>query len=249
MGRLEENVALVTGAGGGIGSATARLFAEHGAGVVLADVDEEIGRRVAEEISGGGGRALFQPLDVTDPDAWRTAVGLAEQRFGRLDVLVNNAGIAGGPGLEDTTLEAWERMIAVNQTGVFLGMKHAVPALRRAGGGSIVNISSISGLVGLPGSPTAYTATKGAVRLLTKSAAIDLAADGIRVNSVHPGRIQTAMTASQDAARIDFYRQNTPLGRSGTPEEVAYGVLYLASDEASFVTGSELVIDGGFTAR
>jgi NAD(P)-dependent dehydrogenase (short-subunit alcohol dehydrogenase family) len=242
-GRLEGRVALITGASRGMGAAEARLFAAEGARVLLADILDADGECLAAEIG-----AAYQHLDVTREDDWRAAVETAERRFGRLDVLVNNAGISGAGGAYDTTLADWSRMIAVNQTGVFLGVHHAAPALRRAGGGSIVNVSSVAGLVGIPGASLAYAASKGAVRLLSKSAALDLAADRIRVNSVHPGWIATAMTA-QTGERARFLAEHTPLGRSADPLEVAYGVLFLACEESSFVTGSELVIDGGWTAR
>ena len=190
-------------------------------------------------------------LDVTSEADWQRAVADAVSRFGKLDVLVNNAGI-GGPGrVEDTTLEAWTQVMTVNATGVFLGSKAAIPALRAAGGGSIVNISSQLGLVGMENSSPQYQASKGAVRLLTKLTALQYAKDRIRVNSVHPGPILTPMTEAR-RADPEHYRlmvSRIPLGRYGEPLEVAYGVLYLASDESSFVTGSELVIDGGWTAQ
>ena len=191
-------------------------------------------------------------LDVTQEADWQAAVELAEREFGRLDILVNNAGIADLSGVEETSQEVWDRVLSVNQTGVWLGMKTAIPAMRRAGGGSIINISSILGLVGSGGS-AAYGATKGAVRLLTKTGALQYASENIRVNSIHPGVILTPMLeellpqTAREALQADS--GFTPLGRIGTPEDIAYGVLYLASDESSFVTGSELVIDGGATAR
>ena len=247
-GRLSGKVVLISGAARGMGESEARLFAREGAQVVLGDILADQGRATAENIAQQGGTATFVPLDVTHEQDWQRAVETAEQTYGRLDILVNNAGIVRMAPLDETSLEAWNEVIGVNQTGVFLGMKHAVPAMRRAGGGSIVNISSIAGLIGLPNIP-AYQASKGAVRLLTKNAAVQYATDKIRVNSVHPGRIETPMTAPLAPERREMLLRLTPLGRDGTAEEVAYGVLYLASDESSYVTGTELVIDGGYTAR
>ena len=247
-GRLAGKVALISGAARGMGESEARLFAREGAQVVLGDILEDQGRAAVEGIAQQGGSATFVPLDVTHEQDWQRAVETAEQTYARLDILVNNAGIVRMAPLDETSLEAWNEVIGVNQTGVFLGMKHAVPALRRVGGGSIVNISSIAGLIGLPNIP-AYQASKGAVRLLTKNAAVQYATDKIRVNSVHPGRIETPMTAPLAPERREMLLRLTPLGRDGTAEEVAYGVLYLASDESSYVTGAELVIDGGYTAR
>lgn len=247
-GRLSGKVALISGAARGMGESEARLFAREGAQVVLGDILEDQGRAAVENITQQGGSVTFVPLDVTREQDWQRAVETVEQTYGRLDILVNNAGIVRMAPLDETSLEAWNEVIGVNQTGVFLGMKHAVPAMRRAGGGSIVNISSIAGLIGLPNIP-AYQASKGAVRLLTKNAAVQYATDKIRVNSVHPGRIETPMTAPLAPERREMLLRLTPLGRDGTAEEVAYGVLYLASDESSYVTGTELVIDGGYTAR
>jgi NAD(P)-dependent dehydrogenase (short-subunit alcohol dehydrogenase family) len=244
-GRLEGKVALISGAARGMGECEARLFVREGARVVLGDVLEEQGQRVAKEL---GAAATFVRLDVTVESDWQKAVATAEQTYGKLHILVNNAGIVRMAPLDETSLEMWNEVIAVNQTGVFLGMKQAIPAMRRAGGGSIINISSVAGLVGLSNIP-AYQASKGAVRLLTKNAAVQYAKEKIRVNSVHPGRIETPMTTQLDPTRREMVLSMTPLGRDGKPEEVAYGVLYLASDESSFVTGAELVIDGGFTAR
>ncbi len=247
-GRLSGKVALISGAARGMGESEARLFAREGAQVVLGDILEDQGRAAVESIAQQGGTATFVPLDVTRERDWQRAVETVEQAYGRLDILVNNAGIVRMAPLDETSLETWNEVIDVNQTGVFLGMKHAVPAMRRAGGGSIVNISSIAGLIGLPNIP-AYQASKGAVRILTKNAAVQYAPDKIRVNSVHPGRIETPMTAPLAPERREMLLRLTPLGRDGTAEEVAYGVLYLASDESSYVTGAELVIDGGYTAR
>ena len=249
--RLEGKVALISGGARGMGAAEARLFAREGASVVIGDLLEEEGRRLEAQIGEAGGHALFLRLDVTSESDWTNAVAAAVSRFGKLDILVNNAGIGGGGGMvEETTVEAWDRVMDVNAKGVFLGTKAAIPEMRRAGGGSIVNISSVYGLVGSGGS-SAYHASKGAVRLLTKSTAIQYAGEGIRANSVHPGIIDTPMTAAilADPERNRRWLSGTPLGRRGEPDDVAYGVLFLASDESSFMTGSELVIDGGWTAQ
>ena len=249
--RLEGKVALISGGARGMGAEAGRLFAKEGAKVVLGDVLETEGKTTVEEIRAAGGEATFVRLDVTSESDWATAVTEAERLYGKLNVLVNNAGIGGGNRIEDTTLADWERTMAVNSTGVFLGTRAVIPAMRRAGGGSIVNISSQLGLVGTDNSSPQYQASKGSVRLLTKATAIQYAKDGIRANSVHPGPIVTAMTerrrADPETYRLTVSR--IPLGRYGQPLEVALGVLYLASDEASFVTGSELVIDGGWTAQ
>jgi cyclopentanol dehydrogenase len=249
--RLSDKVALISGGARGMGAVEAQLFAREGAKVVLGDVLEIEGKKVEEQIRAAGGEATFVRLDVTSEGDWAQAVATAERLYGRLHVLVNNAGIGGGRRIEDTTLAEWERTMAVNSTGVFLGTRAAIPVMRRAGGGSIVNISSQLGLVGTDHSSPQYQASKGAVRLLTKATAIQYAKDGIRANSVHPGPIVTPMTEAR-RADPEVYRtmvSRIPLGRYGQPEEVALGVLYLASDESAFVTGSELVIDGGWTAQ
>jgi NAD(P)-dependent dehydrogenase (short-subunit alcohol dehydrogenase family) len=249
--RLAGKVALISGGARGMGAVEGRLFAREGARVVLGDVLDDEGRAVEAEIRAAGGSAVYVRLDVTREADWAAAVDTAIGHFGKLDVLVNNAGIGGGGRIEDTTLEAWHRTMEINATGVFLGTKAAIPAMRAAGGGSIVNISSQLGLVGLEVSSPQYQASKGAVRLLTKTTAVQYAKDKIRANSVHPGPIVTPMTEPGRAnpERYAFMVSRIPLGRYGEPDEVAYGVLYLASDESSFVTGSELVIDGGWTAQ
>ena len=249
--RLAGKVALISGGARGIGAATARLFAQEGARVVVGDVLELEGRALEAELTGRGGQAAFVPLDVTREGDWERAVAAAVSRFGKLDVLVNNAGIGGAGRVEDTPLEEWHRVMEVNATGVFLGTKAAIPALRRAGAGAIVNISSQLGLVGMDDSSPQYQASKGAVRLLTKHTALQYAKEGIRANSVHPGPIVTPMTEKRRADPAIRARMvsRIPLGRYGEAEEIAYGVLYLASDESRFVTGSELVIDGGWTAQ
>ena len=234
-----------------MGAVEAKLFAAEGAKVGFGDVLAEEGKQVEAEIAETGGEALFVELDVTSEAAWQSAISATVSRFGSLDILVNNAGI-GGPGLlEDTSVEHWDRTMEVNAKGVFLGTKAAIPEMRRAGGGSIVNISSQLGLVGVETSSAQYQASKGAVRLLTKSTAVQYAGEGIRANSVHPGPVATAMTETTraDPELYDLFVSRIPLGRYGRPEEIAYGVLYLASDESSYVTGSELVLDGGWTAQ
>ena len=251
MGRLGGKVAIVSGGARGQGATEAKMFAREGAKVVLGDVLDAEGKQVEAQINESGGTATYVHLDVTREDDWQSAVETAIDRYGKLDILVNNAGILISKGLEDTTVEDWDRIMGINAKGVFLGTKHAIPAMRRAGGGSIINISSTAGLVGSPNGSPSYTASKGAVRLLSKSTAIQYAKDGIRCNSVHPGPIDTEMIRHTltDPTRLEQRMQRLPLGRVGTPEDIAYGVLYLASDESSFVTGSELVIDGGTTAE
>ena len=249
--RLEGKVALISGGARGQGAAEAKLFAGEGAKVVFGDILDDLGKQVEAEIHEVGGEALYIHLDVTNAADWASAVEAAVSRYGRLDVLVNNAGITIRKNVEDTTEEDWDRIMAINAKGVFLGTKQAIPAMRESGGGSIVNISSTAGLVGSPYSGASYAATKGAVRLFTKATAIQYAKEGIRCNSVHPGLLETPMTQDMlaDAAHREERTQRIPLGRVGTAEDIAYGVLYLASDEASFVTGSELVIDGGAIAQ
>ena len=248
--RVAGKAALVSGAARGIGAATAKLLAQEGAAVVLGDVLETEGRQTAAGIVADGGQATFMPLDVTSAAKWQQVIADTVTAYGKLDVLVNNAGISGRAAVGETDVETWERVMEINGKGVFLGTKLAIPELRKAGGGSIINISSIYGIVGSETS-AAYHASKGAVRIFTKAAAIQYAADGIRVNSVHPGFVDSTMTAASHALpEVHNLRiSRTPLGRMGTPEDIAAGILYLASDESSFVTGSELVIDGGMTAR
>ena len=249
--RLEGKVAFISGGARGMGAAEAVLFAQEGAAVAIGDVLEDEGRRLVEQISETGGRAIFIPLDVTNESQWGDAIASTVREFGKLDVLVNNAGIGGQGRVEDTTVEDWDRVMAVNAKGVFLGTKAAIPEMRRAGGGSIINISSQLGLVGTEMSSPQYQASKGAVRIFTKSTAIQYANEGIRANSVHPGPINTPMTASRrgDQQIYEIMVSRIPLGRYGEPDDVAYGVLFLASDESSFMTGSELVIDGGWVAQ
>ncbi len=251
MGRLDGKVVLISGGARGQGAAEARLFAREGAKVVFGDLLDDDGQRVEAEIRAAGNDAIYVHLDVTNEDSWRAAVSTAEQTYGKLNVLINNAGILNRKKIEETTEDDLDLILAVNLKGVFLGTKHAIPAMRRTGGGSIINISSIAGLVGSPHGSPSYTATKGGVRLFTKSIAVQHAKDNIRCNSVHPGPIETPMIQESldDPEERAMRLQRTPLGRIGKVEDIAYGVLYLASDESSFVTGSELVIDGGATAQ
>ena len=251
MGRLDGKVALISGGARGQGTTETRLFVREGARVVFGDILDDEGKKIEAEIRAAGGDATYVHLNVTREEDCRAAVATAVDRYGKLDVLVNNAGILLRAKIEETTEEDWDRIMAVNAKGVFLGTKCALPAMRRAGGGSIVNISSTAGLVGSPGETAAYTATKGAVRLFTKATAIQHARDKIRCNSVHPGPIATDMIKDMLDNKSEWEQRlrRLPMGRVGTAEEVAYGVLYLASDEASYVTGRELVIDGGTTAE
>ena len=251
MDRLDGKVAIVSGGARGQGAAEARLFASEGASVVFGDILDEEGMKVEAEIREHGGEATYIHLDVRVAEDWRKAVELAESEYGKLNVLVNNAAITLGTlGIEDITVEQWDLMMDVNVKGVFLGTRQAIPAMRQAGGGSIINTSSTAGLVGI-GRTAAYTASKGAVRLFTKATAIQQAKDGIRCNSVHPGPVNTPfleeMLSNPEALAARLAA--VPLGRLAEPDDIAYGVLFLASDESSFMTGSELVIDGGTTAE
>jgi NAD(P)-dependent dehydrogenase (short-subunit alcohol dehydrogenase family) len=250
MGRLDGKVALISGGARGQGACEARMFCAEGAQVVFGDILDEQGKAVEQELKAAGADAAYVHLDVTQEADWQAAVATAERLYGKLNVLVNNAGILIRKGLEETTEEEWDRIMAVNVKGVFLGTKSAIPAMRRAGGGSIINISSVAGLVGSTTS-AAYTATKGAVRLFTKAIAIQHVRENIRANSVHPGPITTDMITEMlaDADEWALRLQRLPMGRAGAPEEIANGVIFLASDESSYMTGSELVIDGGTTAQ
>jgi NAD(P)-dependent dehydrogenase (short-subunit alcohol dehydrogenase family) len=251
-GRLNGKVALITGGASGIGAATARLYAKAGAKIAIADINDNLGRGLADDI----GDALYLHLDTTDEAEWRSVVARTLDRFGTLNVLVNAAGISGRisgtgatPKIEDQDLENWNTVMNVNSTGIFLGMKHVIGAMRAANGGSIINISSIYGIVGSPHN-VAYHASKGSVRLSTKAAALQYAAENIRVNSVHPGFVTSPMTQfMHDDPQLSGPRlAQTPLGRFGTPDDIANGCLFLASDESGWMTGAELVIDGGMTA-
>jgi NAD(P)-dependent dehydrogenase (short-subunit alcohol dehydrogenase family) len=256
MGRVQDKVALVTGAGQGIGRATALLLAREGAAVAVADVNAEAAEAVAGEIRAGGGRARAWRLDVSVEAEVAAVMAEIDREFGRLDILVNNAGISGANGTAEEITEAeWDKVMNTNAKSVFLCTKHAVPRMRRAGGGSIVNLSSVYGIVGSR-NVAAYHASKGAIRIMSKTDALAFAEDRIRVNSVHPGFIWTPMLESgaqvpgvaPEAVHSAMAKLH-PLGTLGEPEDVAHGILYLASDEAKFVTGAELVIDGGYTAR
>ena len=266
--RLESKVALITGAASGMGAVEARLFAEEGAKVCITDVAEEEGRSVAANITKSGGDVFFSKLDITSEDNWASTVNEVVSRFGKLDVLVNNAAIDHVGTVEETTADDWDRVMEVNAKGAFLGTKAVIPFMRQAGGGSIINISSGAGLVGNRAS-TVYNASKAAVHILTKSTAIQYAREGIRANSVHPGPTNTKMLAIHDDRLdppgddepdaleetdrhygncfgiSDYELLNRPMGRAAVPEGIGYGVVYLASDESTFMTGAQLVIDGG----
>ncbi len=246
-GRLLNKVALVTGGASGIGAAHAQLFAGAGAKVLVCDLQEELGHTVAEEIRRNGGEAEFFRLDVACEDHWKAAVADAVRRYGTLTTLVNNAGAFSAGGVEVETDEGWARLVAVNQTGVWLGMKTAMPELLKSGNAAIVNIASIYGIIGSPGA-IAYHATKGAIRVMGKSAALEYARRGVRVNTVFPGVIKTPMLGDVPEEALRALEEAIPMGRRGSPEDIAYASLYLCSDEAKFVTGGEFVIDGGSTA-
>ena len=252
-GRVAGKTAIVTGGASGIGEAACVLLAEHGAGVIIADIDESKGKALEARIAESGGEAVFQRLDVTSEADWDRVVRYALDWRGGLDIVVNNAGMSGVQGrspVHETSVENWNTVFDVNSTGVFLGTRAAIEPMRDAGGGSIINVSSIYGIVGSRAS-VAYHASKGAARTFSKAAAVSYAPDGIRVNSVHPGFADTPMTLELHARPgVREERESlTPLGRLGTPEDIAWGILYLASDESSFMTGAELVIDGGMIAR
>ena len=263
MDRVKGKVAIVTGAAGDLGASAAMMLAKEGALPVITDVDEVKGGKVAEEVRREGGKVLFLRHDVTSEEDWVAVMEKTLSEFGKLDILVNNAGVVARSPIEDTPLEEWNKVLDVNLTGVFLGTKHGIRAMKGTGG-SIINISSVAGLVGMAADVSAYAASKGGVRLFTKSAAIQCSKAGhdyhIRVNSIHPGFILTSMLdkaikmeakeTGKSYEEVKSIREEwAPMGRLGTPVDVAYGVLFLASDESSFMTGAELVIDGGFTAR
>ena len=255
--RLDNKVALISGAAAalpgeltGFGGAAAQLFLREGAKVVITDLQDELGERSAAALREEGGDVQYLHLDVTSASQWTDAIEATLSAYGKLDILVNNAGISVAARVEDLSEAEWDAELSVHAKGVFLGTRAAIPAMRAGGGGSIINISSIMGIVGSPTSP-AYSAAKGAIRIFTKSTALQYARENIRVNSVHPGYADTPLTREVFAppeVREALQRQ-TPMRRLGTAEEIAWGIVYLASDESAFVTGSELVIDGGMTAR
>lgn len=243
MARLEGKVAIITGAAQGMGAAHARRFVSEGAKVVITDLNEEKGATLASEL---GENALFIKQNVTNADEWQAVVAKAEEAFGPVSVLVNNAGITMAKSILQTTEEEYRRIVDINQVSVFLGMKTVIPSMQKAGGGSIVNISSINGIVG---GAVGYTDTKFAVRGITKAAAMECSHYGIRVNSVHPGVIATPMVVQEDTkAAVEEFAKHIPLKRVAQPEEVTNIVLYLASDESSYSTGAEFIVDGGITA-
>jgi NAD(P)-dependent dehydrogenase (short-subunit alcohol dehydrogenase family) len=255
MGRVDGKVAIVTGGAVGIGRACCEVLAREGAKVAVTDVQTDAGRALADEIKAAGAEADFWELDTSNEDQVRDVFAQVKDRFGKIDVLVNNAGISGAnKPTHEITAEEWDHLMSINVSGVFYCTKHAVPYMKDAGGGSIINMSSIYGIVGAPDAPP-YHASKGAVRLMAKTDAMIYAADGIRVNSVHPGFIWTPMVENylRELGNVEEGRRQLdaahPIGHVGEPADIAYGVLYLASDESKFVTGSELVIDGGYTAR
>jgi NAD(P)-dependent dehydrogenase (short-subunit alcohol dehydrogenase family) len=247
--RLKNKVALISGAASGMGAATARLFAREGAkGVVVADILEKDGEAVVADIKKAGGEATFLSLDVTDEAQWKATVERTVATYGGLDVLVNNAGISGSAEQDLYDTAAWNRLMGINATGVFLGMKYGIRAMKR--GGSVINLSSISGITGQAYIHVGYNASKGAVRLITKAGAAQHGKDGIRVNSVHPGLMPPMRTSGRTADPVQREKtlKGVPLRRAGEVDEVAYAILFLASDESSYVTGAELVVDGGWTA-
>ena len=247
--RLKNKTALITGAASGMGESTARVFAREGAKLMLTDVLRKEGEAVAASVQAGGGEAAFLPHDVTQEVDWQKAVGATLERYGKLDIVVNNAGISGGlPDKLDVA--AFDRLMAVNARGTFLGMKYAIEHMQKSGGGAIVNVSSISGIVGQDFVHMGYNGAKGAIRTMTKSAAVQFGPAGIRVNSVHPGIMPPMRTSQTSADPVIRARvlEGVPLRRAGRIEEVAYAVLFLASDEASYITGAELVVDGGLIA-
>jgi len=254
VGRVQGKVALVTGAGMGLGRAASLLLASEGASVAVTDIDEASGQDTARMIADGGATSIFLQQDVSHEDDWPPVMQAVEQRFGRLDVMVNNAGIAIAKNIEETTIDDWKRTMAVNLDGVFLGCKHAISLMKRSGG-SIINLSSIDGIIG-EADLAAYCASKGGVRTLTKAVAVHCAEAryGIRCNSIHPGYIWTPQTEKYltDLGSVEVEKAKAtkrhPLGFLGEPSDVAYMVLYLASDESRFVTGAEMVVDGGYLA-
>jgi 2,5-dichloro-2,5-cyclohexadiene-1,4-diol dehydrogenase 2 len=245
--RLSGKIALISGAASGLGAAQAKLFASEGAKVVLGDVQAELGNTVATQIKNAGGQAIFTRLDVTDESSWKAAIKVAKETFGGLTTLVNNAGIFHPGGIEGESIEGWNKMIAVNQTGVFLGMKTAAATLLESGNAAIVNISSLFGIIG-SANAISYHASKGAVRVMSKAAALEYAKRGIRVNAIFPGQIQTPILGDITPEQDKAFKAMIPMGKVGEPIDIAYASLYLCSDEAKYVTGAELIVDGGWAA-
>jgi NAD(P)-dependent dehydrogenase (short-subunit alcohol dehydrogenase family) len=250
MGRLDNKVAIITGAAGGMGKADALLFVQEGAKVAITDLQEDKIKDVVAEIEALGGEAIGFKHNVASEEDWVRVVDETVQQFGKIDILVNNAGVSNATPFMDLTVEGWEKTMSINVTSIFLGQKYVIPHMIEAGGGSIVNISSIAGLTGGSGAGP-YTASKGAVRMLTKATAVDYAKHNIRCNSVHPGYIETPMTVDlfKDEQMMQWFQSQTPLPRLGKAEDIARGVLFLASDESSYITGVELPIDGGYFAK
>ncbi|MFB6097919.1 MAG: SDR family NAD(P)-dependent oxidoreductase [Salinibacter sp.] len=251
MGRVDDKIAIVTGGGNGIGQAAAEMLAAEGAQVAVTDIDTENGQETADRISEGGGEAIFREHNVASESDWEAVVAATQESFGVPDVLVNNAGIYHIEPLDEMSVEDWRNLMEINVDGVWLGMKYCTPLMKAQGRGSVINLSSVAGLVGVA-NHACYGASKGAVRTMTKDAAIELASEGVRVNSIHPAYIDTQMAdygaEKQDASKEDLDAMH-PIGHMGEPDDVAYAVVYLASEESKFVTGAELVLDGGFTAQ
>ena len=245
--RLKDKVALISGAASGIGAAHAKVFASEGAKVVIADIQEDKGSEVLNTITESGGEAIFINLDVTDKNAWNSCVMEALKAYGKLVILINNAGIFHPGGLEEETEEGWQKIMDINLKGVFLGMKACIKELKKTGNASIVNISSLYGIKGAPGS-IAYNVSKAGVHLATKAAALEYARLGVRINSIHPGQIITPIIANLTPEQDSAIKESIPMGRSGQPEEVAYTSLFLCSDEASYITGAQILVDGGWGA-
>ena len=248
--RLKVKVALITGGARGQGAAEAKLFAKEGAKVVITDILDNEGKKTEAEITETGGKCLYMHHDVTNSKDWETIVSKTVEHFGKIDILLNNAGIAVWGTNDDTSEEIWDSVMDVNAKGVFLGTKHVIPEMKKNGSGSIINVSSISGIIGQPAIQPVYNASKGAVRIFTKSTAVQYGKYGIRANSIHPGGVDTNMIAhlTEDDERQQRIKEIVPLQRIADPIEIAYGALFLASDESSFMTGSEMVMDGGVTA-
>jgi len=248
--RLKGKVALITGGARGQGAAEAKLFAKEGAKVVITDILDNEGKKTEAEITETGGKCLYMHHDVTNSKDWETIVSETVEHFGKIDILLNNAGIAVWGTNDDTSEEIWDSVMDVNAKGVFLGTKHVIPEMKKNGSGSIINVSSISGIIGQPAIQPVYNASKGAVRIFTKSTAVQYGKYGIRANSIHPGGVDTDMIAhlTEDDERQQRIKETVPLQRIADPIEIAYGALFLASDESSFMTGSEMVMDGGVTA-